>query len=296
MPTATSNGQRVLLLGAHGHVGRALQRNVPDNVHLTALGSADADIRDGAKLSEIIAALRPTTVINCAAIAKVDVAERDPEGAASLNAHAPRQLATIAHTHKARLIHLSTDYVFDGASGRPYLTTSPTSPINVYGRTKADGEAGVLDADESAVVLRTAWVHSELAPNFVRLVCDHVARGEPMRVVDDQVSTPTHAGNLAHAIWRLVDRRDVTGILHFTDGGMASRYDAAVATATMAARRGQFADGAEIIPVPSNEMTSATQRPLYSVLDKHSSWDAIDYVPPHWTDGVARTVGEFLDA
>jgi dTDP-4-dehydrorhamnose reductase len=290
------DGQRVLLLGAHGHVGRALVRSAPASVQLTALGSTDGDIRDGAKVDAIVASVRPTAIINCAAIANVDYADANPDHAALLNTTAPRQLAAIARANGARLIHISTDYVFDGATGRPYLTTSPTSPLNVYGRTKADGEAAVLSENPDSVVVRTAWVHSELARNFVRLVCEHVSRGEPMHAVDDQLSTPTHSANLAHALWRVVAQRDVHGILHFTDAGTASRYDVAVAVASMVSRRGQLPKGADIIAVPTSEATTAVRRPLYSVLDKHSSWDAIGFTPPHWMDGVAKTVGELLDA
>ena len=286
----------VMILGAHGQVGRALQHSAPSDWKLLPFGSGEADIRDERRLRLLIDELRPHTIINCAAITHVDNAEAQPELAAAINAHAPGLLATIARDAGSRFVHISTDYVFDGSSGRPYTIDSSTSPISVYGRTKVEGEESVLRANPDAVVLRTAWVHSAGSRNFVRLVCEQLTQGKTMRVVDDQTSTPTYALHLATALWRLAERPEVRGIHHFTDGGLASRYDVAVATARVLEARGVMPETAAIIGVPSSEFPSPAARPIYSVLDKHATWTALGYVPPHWSVGVERTANEVLDA
>lgn len=287
---------RVLVLGAGGQMGRAVVRYAPHAFEVIARTSRELDIRDTSRMHETISELRPRAIINCAALTQVDVAEQNPELAIDVNARAPGEIAGMAVSFGARFLHISTDYVFDGRACTPYQPDSPTSPVNAYGRSKAEGERAVLAANPGAAVLRTAWVHSVHGRTFVRLAIDAQREGREIRVVDDQISTPTRAANLANALWRLVENDTVCGLLHFTDAGVAARYDVAMAVHDALKANKCRVDPSLLVPVPAATFDMPVARPLYSVLDRHSSWAAIGTVPPHWTVGIGETVREVLDA
>jgi dTDP-4-dehydrorhamnose reductase len=205
-------------------------------------------------------------------------------------------VAHAARRHGARLIHLSTDYVFDGSAHSPYGAESPAEPLNVYGSTKREGERRVLASGADSAVVRTAWLHSRGGTNFVRTTLRVLGEGRVMRVVDDQIGTPTRARHLAHALWRIVERPGLRGMLHFTDCGVASWFDVATAIMDALGEAGRLPPGADVVPIKTTEYPAPARRPLYSVLDKHDSWRAIGYTPPHWRHGVVATVHELLDA
>lgn len=287
---------RVLVLGAGGQVGRVVVQQAPPHVEVVARARSAADIGDTSAMRQVIDEVAPIAIINCAAITNVDYSELHPDVAWAVNATAPGLLASLAREIGARFLHISTDYVFDGTTSRPYAIDDAVSPVNAYGRSKAAGERAVLDAHDNAAVVRTAWVHSALARTFVRVALDGLRAGSPVRMVDDQISTPTRAAHLADALWHLVARPQVRGILHFTDAGTASRYDVAIAVRDALRERGISVDDGLLTPSPSSAFPTAAPRPLYSVLDKHASWAAIGLTPPHWQEGVMRTVNEVLDA
>ncbi|HEV8214239.1 MAG TPA: dTDP-4-dehydrorhamnose reductase [Gemmatimonadaceae bacterium] len=287
---------RVLIFGASGQVGVALQQTAPPGIHIVAHDLAETDIRRPESVRAAIDSVAPDLVVNCAAFTNVDAAESDPETAHAVNALAPGTIAEAASAAHARLVHISTDYVFNGQASIPYAPNAATAPLSVYGSTKLEGEQRVLRAASNSVILRTAWVHSSGGANFVRTAVRHLMAGKTMRVVDDQIGTPTRAAHLAHAIWRLSERPDARGILHFTDSGVASWFDVAqVVLATLRAAAGLPADAC-VRPIPSYAYPTPARRPAYSVLDKHDSWQAIGYVPPHWHEGVRASVIGLLNA
>lgn len=287
---------RVLIFGAAGQVGAALQQTAPAGVELIAHDVAQTDIRETAAVAAALGEVAPHLVINCAGFTNVDAAESHVDEARAINALAPETIARAAAHSGVRFVHISTDYVFDGCASSPYATNAVVAPLSVYGATKLEGEQRVSAAAPDSVIVRTAWVHSGGGANFVRTTVRHLTSGRRMRVVDDQIGTPTRARHLAQAIWRIADRPHLRGILHFTDAGVASWFDVALAVFEALSASGRLADGAAVEPVPTSEYPTAARRPAYSVLDKHASWRALEHWPPHWRTGVLASTSELLNA
>ncbi|NYT67127.1 dTDP-4-dehydrorhamnose reductase [Pusillimonas noertemannii] len=190
----------VLITGAHGQLGRSLQKMKPPHWAVTALGSKQLDITDAQAVQEQVRALRPALIINAAAYNAVDRAEQERERAFAVNAQGPLNLARAANEAGARLVHVSSDYVFDGHSRQPYDEQAKPNPLNAYGESKLQGEKWLLREQPHAWVLRTAWVFSAEGQNFVAAMLKAAQQGRPLRVVDDQTGAPTFAGDLAQAI------------------------------------------------------------------------------------------------
>ena len=287
---------RALILGALGQVGRALQQTAPASAVLVSHDLEQTDICDRDAITRTISDVQPDVVINCAAFTKVDDAEAQRDEALASNGIAPGTIAEVSAKAGARFIHLSTDYVFDGRAHTPYLPHAQVGPISVYGSTKLEGERRALAASPASVIVRTAWVHSGGGVNFIKTAVRLLSAGTPMRVVDDQIGTPTRAAHLADALWRIVARPDIRGILHFTDAGVASWFDVAVVVSETLKEAGRLGTGATVLPALTAEFPRPARRPLYSVLDKHASWAAIGVVPPHWRLGVVASTLELLNA
>lgn len=283
----------VLITGAEGQVGRALVNSAPPGVLVRCATHRELDIADSASVDHYISAYVPEVIINAAAYTAVDRAESQPELAAAVNASGPLHLAIAAAKVDARLIQISTDFVFDGASGVPYLPGSPTHPLNVYGSTKLDGERHVLQRlPERSVVVRTAWVYAASGNNFVRTMLKAMTSGKRLRVVTDQLGTPTSAVSLARALWRFAEMTPLTGIYHWTDAGVASWYDFAVAIAEEAQAIGVLSEPAVIEPIPSDQYPTAARRPHFSVLDKTTASAAIGMTPHHWRQELRSVLPE----
>src|SRR5882757_2761511 len=227
---------KVMITGTNGQVGRALLKSVPAQVDAIGLSRGELDIGEAQSVMGSIQSERPDLIINAGAYTAVDKAESEPQAAERANTAGPRNLAVAAEAVGARLLHLSTDFVFDGMASRPYRTDSPTNPQSTYGRTKRGGEEAVQQVlPDNSVVLRTAWVYASEGNNFVRTMLRLMAAKGAVRVVADQIGTPTAAHSLAQVIWAFAARPDVSGLYHWTDAGVASWYDFAVAIAEEAA-------------------------------------------------------------
>ncbi|MEP6835180.1 MAG: dTDP-4-dehydrorhamnose reductase [Gemmatimonas sp.] len=287
---------RVLILGASGQVGKALQHSAPPNANIVAPSSHDANLRDLDGLAALVRNTAPDVVINCAAFTQVDAAETAVDEAFLINATAPQQLAEAADKLNARFLHVSTDYVFNGAGNAPYHINDTVAPLNVYGKSKLAGERAVLDLRTNAAIVRTAWVHSGSGVNFIATAVRALTAHQIMRVVDDQVSTPTRAAHLAQALWTLAARPDVRGLLHFTDAGVASWYDVAQCVLETLTERNATPAGAVVEPVCTTAFPRPAARPAISLLDKHSSWAILGFTPPHWRVGVSESTRELLNA
>ena len=247
---------------------------------MLALDRSRCDVTDPAAVHQALVDSEAEIIFNAAAFTSVDRAEAEPGAAEIINARAPGTIAETARDNGARLIHLSTDYVFDGSSGRPYRADDPAEPLGVYGRTKRAGERAVLEADPAALVVRTAWVFGDTAANFVPAMLRLMRERERLDIVADQLSTPTYALSLATALWSLAAAR-ARGIHHFTDAGTASRYDQAIALQEDALALGLLDRACEIVPIRTEDYPTPARRPLYSVLDKTDTW-AVTGIPPHW--------------
>lgn len=287
---------RALILGAGGQLGRALQATMPKEVAVVAHDLRETDIRDARAVAVAIGDARPDVIINCAAFTAVDAAETNRDEAFQANAFAPGVVAELAERAAIRLVHISTDYVFDGSAHVPYTPDAHAAPINVYGETKLEGERRALAASSRSIVVRTAWVHSGGGMNFVRTAVGALSAGKTMRVVDDQLGTPTRARHLAHALWRVAAEPPERRILHFTDAGVASWFDVAVTVMETLAEAGRLPAGSDVLPIATDDYPTPARRPRYSVLDKHESWRVIGYVPPHWRHGITASTHELLNA
>lgn len=272
---------KALIFGSAGMVGRALAVAAPDGTEIVALTKQDCDVTDRSAVRAAIRAARPSLVFNAAAYTDVDRAENEPDRAGILNAAAPGWIAAAARESGARFVHVSTDFVFGGTSGRPYTPASATRPLSVYGRTKRDGEAAALAADSSALIVRTAWVHDAGGSNFVRTILRLIRERDRLTIVGDQLGTPTHALSLARALWVLA-ARGAAGLHHFTDAGIASRYDFAVAIQEEALPLGLVERPAAIVPVRAADFPAPARRPACAILDKSATWALLDRPPPHW--------------
>jgi dTDP-4-dehydrorhamnose reductase len=222
----------VVVTGSGGQLGRELVHTAPAGVELHALRHADLDITRRDRVREVLHALRPAVMLNAAAYTAVDRAESEPERARSVNAAGPAHLAEAAAGLGARLIHVSTDFVFDGGRCRPYAPEDEPRPLGVYGRTKLEGERRVLAAGGDAVVVRASWIYARNGRNFVNTMLRLMRERDEVGVVADQFGAPTWARGLARALWSLaLEHQDVQGLLHYSDAGAASWYDLAVAVA-----------------------------------------------------------------
>lgn len=287
---------RVLLLGATGQVGAAILQSAAPDVKITAPEKRVADFRNPATLHALVSDSRPDIVINCAAYTRVDDAETDADTAHTVNSESPYQLALASAAVGARFVHVSTDYVFDGTGAPPYGRDAEARPLNVYGESKLAGERRVLGLQSNAVVVRTAWVHSGQDANFVATAVRLFQASKVMHVVDDQISTPTRALHLANALWAAGARPQLSGLLHFTDAGVASWYDVAMCVLDTLQREGLREPKAGVLPVSTEAFPRPAVRPRVSVMDKHDSWKALGIVPQHWRVGVAASTLELTHA
>jgi dTDP-4-dehydrorhamnose reductase len=248
---------RIFITGATGQLGLALQRVLADH-ELTAPPEAEADITQAA-IVERIAASRPDVVIHAAAYTDVDGAEADPDRAYAVNADGSRRVAQAAAKSGARMIAISTDYVYDGAKTTPYREDDPVAPLGVYGASKLAGERETLAAKPDAVILRTAWLYGE-GKNFVRTILRVAAERDELRIVSDQVGSPTWAEDLARAVRAVLDVR-ATGIYHAVNSGSCSWHEFAVTILRSAGLERR------VIPISTAELARPAKRPARSVLD-----------------------------
>jgi dTDP-4-dehydrorhamnose reductase len=283
---------KVLVTGAAGQVGRSLARSAPKDTRLLPVSHRDLDIADGDAVLAYVRSHAPELIINAAAHTAVDRAESEPELAQRVNADGPRHLAAAARAVGARLIHISTDFVFDGKSSVPYRPQDPTAPLSVYGRTKLTGERAVLETlPDRAAIVRTAWVYAAEGNNFVRTMLRVMNANGAVRVVADQVGTPTAADSLAQTLWKIASDPRITGIHHWTDAGVASWYDFAVAIAEEGAALGLVPPTVTVTPIATADYPTPAHRPTYSVLDK-TSLAAHGMVPAHWRRQLRAVLGE----
>jgi dTDP-4-dehydrorhamnose reductase len=287
----------VLITGAAGQLGYELQRLVPAGIGVVAVDLDELDLTDAVAVSDCIAAHRPSVIINGAAYTAVDRAESEPGLAHAVNADAPATLARSAAHHGARVIQISTDFVFGGATSIPWRPDDAPAPQSVYGLTKRDGERAVLDTlGDHALVIRTAWLYSAHGANFVKTMLRLMRERDAISVVADQVGTPTWAHSLARTVWTAVQAPEVSGILHWTDAGVASWYDFAVAIQEEALGRGLLTRAVPVHAITSAEYPSPARRPAFSVLDTTATTRIFGVVPQHWRANLRLMLGELDDA
>jgi dTDP-4-dehydrorhamnose reductase len=287
---------RVLVLGAGGQVARAVAGVMSGQHELFVRTHAEVDIADAESLDRALAEAKADWIVNGAAYTAVDLAEDERARAAAINDTAVGAVAAAAARARARLLHLSTDFVFDGASNRAYLPHDPPNPLSVYGATKLAGEKRALDGGCAAIVLRTAWVYAAAGKNFVLTMLRLMREREQVRVVADQIGTPTWATGIACAIRALLEAQAPAGVYHWTDLGVASWYDFAVAIQDEALERGLLKRAVAIVPIATSEYPTRARRPAFSVLDTKATRDVVAAPALHWRHNLRMMLDELRAA
>lgn len=286
---------KILLIGARGQVGQELQFILPSLGEVINIGREELDLTDGEKIRDLVRATKPEILVNAAAYTAVDRAESEAEIARAVNATAPKILAEEAERRGASFLHISTDYVFDGGKNTPYLETDPVNPLSVYGKTKLQGEEFIREIYPNSIILRTAWVYGiHGKSNFVKTMLRLGKEREEVKVVVDQVGSPTRAKDIAEAISVLLKNPDTPGgIYHFTDSGVASWFDLARAVFEEAKTLGFPLKIQRVIPIATAEYPTSAVRPAYSVLSGQKIGDRLGYIPPYWRDSLKSMMARF---
>lgn len=271
-----------LITGSHGQLGTELAKLLPA-AKLT--DRAELDITDAEAVKRYVAENGIDFIINCAAYTAVDKAEEEPEIAAKINIDGPRNLAASG----AKVIHISTDYVFDGTAHKPLEPEDEPRPLSVYGRTKLAGEREVLRNASVAAVIRTAWLYSPYGSNFVKTMRRLGAEKESLNVVCDQIGTPTCAADLAQAIAAIIPQLNAqnSGIYHFTNEGVCSWYDFACEIMELSGLK------CRVSPIPSTAYPAKAFRPYYSVLSKEKIKTTFNLTIPHWKESLKKCLKQF---
>ena len=277
----------IVITGAKGQLGSELQLLEAKYPHFTftAVDIDELDLLNSDAVSAFFENRKTDFIINCAAYTAVDLAEQNPDLCFKVNAGAVKTLTEICKKKKIRLIHISTDYVFDGMAHEPIAEDHKPSPLSVYGQSKLDGEQHVLSALNDAYIIRTAWVYSLFGKNFVKSIIKLARERGQLNIVADQIGTPTLAADLAQAILTIIDqvvqeKKDHPGIYHFTNEGVASWYDFAYAIVK------QKNINCIVRPIKSSEYKTAAVRPKFSLLDKSKIRDTFSLEIRHWHDAL----------
>ena len=271
-----------LITGCNGQLGTEIAKRLPDAI------CADVDvldITDADAVKKFVDENNVDLIINCAAYTAVDKAEDDIDLATKINVDGPRNLAKTG----AKIIHISTDYVFGGMGSKPYAADDETNPVSVYGKTKRAGEIAVLENAKCSVVIRTAWLYSAYGNNFVKTMRRLGAEKESLNVVADQIGSPTFAKDLAQAIVTILPQMNETnkGIYHYTNEGVCSWYDFATEIMTLSGL------ACKVSPIPSSAYPTKATRPFYSVLNKEKIKNVFNIEIPHWKESLVKCLKQF---
>ena len=284
---------KVLLTGSKGQLGRSIANLKPSSVDLIETSRENFDLLDLDHCEKEILKHKPDWIINCAAYTNVEQAELSKENALKVNMEAPKHFAKVISSYGGKLIHLSTDFVFNGNQNFPYKTNEKRQPINFYGFSKSEGEReieNILVGSKKALILRTSWLISSEGRNFVFSMLALMQQKKQIEVIYDQLGCPTGALGLAKLIWKIIvedlinkiDSNTKVPILHWSDLGVASWYDLSCAICEISNEIGLLKNDCEIIPIKSENFNSIVNRPKYSLLDCETSYRLVNFRPLHW--------------
>ena len=279
----------ILITGANGQLGNEMRRvSINSKNRYIFTDVAELNITDKAAIRKMIDGEKISVVVNCAAYTNVDKAEDDETTADLLNNKAVRNIAEACKEFNATLVHISTDYVFQGDKNTPRKEDEPTNPMGAYGRTKLAGEESVKHSGCKYIIIRTAWLYSPYGKNFVKTMRKLTSDKDSIKVVFDQVGTPTYAGDLADVIYKIIEDNmlDKTGFYHFSNEGVCSWYDFAQEICALSG------NACDIEPCHSDEFPSKVQRPSFSVLDKTKIKETFDVKIPYWKESLKRCINE----
>lgn len=279
---------KALVTGARGQLGKALVSSAPAGWELVALDRNSCDLSNEASIRGAIEAHKPDLLFNAAAYTAVDRAEDDEALAVAVNGTAPRIMQEALSSVGGRLVHISTDFVFDGESSKPWRPDATPRPLSAYGRSKVAGE---IAAGPDALIVRTSWVYAEGGSNFVRTILRLARERDELRIVADQFGAPTWASGLADTVWALA-LRDVCGIWHHCDAGIASWYDFAVAIQEEAVAVGFLDRAKPVVPIATSDYPVSARRPAFSLLDTSTTRTLLADCHTHWRTNLRRMLDE----
>ncbi|MCM2680113.1 dTDP-4-dehydrorhamnose reductase [Echinimonas agarilytica] len=295
---------KVLITGKGGQLAWELEQTKPKGVELLSLGIETLDITNQTAVVSAVNEFKPDVVINAAAYTAVDKAEADTNTAYAVNEAGARYLAEACKQASAFLLHVSTDFVFDGSSCVPYQTDAAPNPINVYGASKLAGDIAVQQIlPETSVIVRTAWVYSANGNNFVKTMLRLMAEKPELGVIYDQLGSPTWARGLAQWLWNIARKTATSSefsdleshIFHWTDAGVASWYDFAIAIQELGIEKGMLKQSIPVRPIPTSAYPTPAKRPAFSVIDKSSAEKAADLHTVHWRKQLSAMMDELKD-
>ena len=280
----------ILVTGGNGQLGCSLRLASAESSHRYIFTDVkELDVASAKAVEEFFEREKVDVVVNCAAYTAVDLAEEEEPIADIINCYSVAVLAEACKRYDATLIHISTDYVFSGEADVPYNEECAPAPINAYGRTKLAGEKAVAESGCKSIILRTSWLYSEFGRNFCKTMRSLTASRSEIKVVADQIGTPTYAGDLAAAIVHIIESNQLgkCGLYHYSNEGVCSWYDFACEIARLSGN-----DGCEIKPCTTADYPTKAQRPRYSVLDKSSFVATFHISIPDWTDSLKQCISK----
>ena len=285
---------RIVIIGSGGRLGAALMRAYQEVHQVVGFSHAEMDLSDHDDVKQMVSRLKFDLLINCAALTNVDLCEECPDQAFQVNAGAPELLAGISDEKNARLIHFSTDYVFDGQKPTPYLEEDEAAPLSVYGESKREGEEKVLAVNDQHLVIRVSWVFGPDRPSFIDNIITRAQQNEQVEAVADKFSTPTYTRDIAEMLPRFF-KKDIGGLLHLTNAGEATWQQYAQYALDCCGESGMPLRATTVAPLSLSDMKSfVAQRPAYTVLATER-YQALAGNPPRpWREAVAEYVREFV--
>ncbi|WP_372737906.1 dTDP-4-dehydrorhamnose reductase [Neptunomonas sp.] len=290
--------KRVLLLGGDGQLGWEIQRLSSADLVLKVCNRSVLDITNAANVAKFVDEFQPHAIINAAAYTAVDKAEGDVDQAKAVNTQGAKNLALAASRSGARLVQISTDYVFDGNTNQPYLPEAVKSPQSCYGNSKASAEDAIVSHCQNVVIIRTGWLYSAHGNNFVKTMLRLINERDELKVVADQVGTPTWAAGLARAALKAAVSDAVVkypAIYHWTDLGVATWYDFAKAIQEVGKNLGLIEGMCDISPISTAEYPTPAKRPVYSVLDKTSTLKELDLKGQYWREALTEMLQQLSE-
>jgi dTDP-4-dehydrorhamnose reductase len=292
---------KILLTGSKGQLGREVVKAcINAGLDIISMDLPEIDITDSEKLIRIFSELKPSIVINAAAYTAVDLAETQKNLCYAVNLDGPANLTRLCGKNKARLIHISTDYVFDGKANKPYRENDPVSPVNVYGHSKAEGEKAVLAGPGKHIILRTSWLYGRYGKNFIKTMLRIGQERKTIQVVNDQYGCPTCAYDLAEVIiviaQRLMeDQSNNSGIYHYCGNGITTWYEFAISIFQLAGELG-LKNMPLVTPITTSQFPTPAKRPLYTALDCSVIEKSFGVELKPWKYSLKKTIHQIIDS
>ena len=287
--------KKILLMGANGQLGNAFRKCFAESelVNEWTLQETDIDEMDltsNEPVLSFLASRAPSVIVNCAGYTAVDKAEQEVKLAKKVNDIAVGNITKWACFNSCRVVHISTDFVFDGNKSEPYLPSDQPNPIGVYGRTKVAGEKHVLELGSQGVIVRTSWLYSEFCSNFVKTMIDLMRKKSDLDIVNDQIGSPTSAHSLSRLLIKVIGHENFYGILHWCDGASVSWFDFAMEIQRQAFNLGLLKTKIPLKPIKTEQYPTSAKRPKYSVLERNCSKELFNVATKNWKDELQEVI------